>query len=202
MVISTIDFDEFNLYKPFLKEELEKLKFTHFYISKQINFELIEKIKNFDYSKCATALDIINTTKSMLNEGGLEYYIKRFPLMQEQIKKAQELFLNLSKINITKWNDKKLLRAIYASVLDDVIPLGIYHMEQLEFEQMLTAWFMSDLDMTYNKMMKKMSDILNNIEFHPDDNLEEWQALYDKNRYETIKDRYEVNEYSIPIKKY
>ena len=64
MVISTIDFDEFNLYKPFLKEELEKLKFTHFYISKKINSDLIEKMKNFDYSKCETALDIINTTVS------------------------------------------------------------------------------------------------------------------------------------------
>ena len=200
MLMSLIDFDNVNFEKIFLKSEIEKLKFVHFYFPKKVDEQIINKLNEFDFSKCKTTQQIIDEVKKIfLSFGFEEYSIEYFPFKEEQINKAYALLSNLASKDISKFNFD-ILKSVVVNALSNVIPLGMYQTEHLNFEQRFDAWFMPDPYISYNEILESLETIMYGKEYCPINTQSEEYNNFDKNRFESLISFFKTQTGVISIK--
>ena len=199
MLMSLIDFDDVNFEKIFSKSEIEKLKFVHFYFPKKIDEQIINKLKEFDFSKCKTSHQIIKEVeKIFMSFGFTEYSIEYFPFKEEQIDKSYTLLSNLANKDISNSNFD-ILKSVITTALEEVIPLGMYHMEQLNFEQRFDAWFMSDPNISYNEILEKLKNVMYGNQYQPINTPSEEYNNFDKERFESLTTFFKTKNGDISI---
>lgn len=200
MLMSLIDFDDIDFEKIFLKSEIQKLKFIHFYFHKKVDEQIINKLNEFDFSKCKTSQQIIaEAEKIFVSFGFKEYSIGYFPFKEEQINKAYTLLSNLARKDISKF-DFDILKSFIATALQDVIPLGMYQMDHLNFEQRFDAWFMSDPNISYNEILEKLKNIMYGSQYQPINTQSEKYNNFDKERFESLTSFFRTQNGDISIK--
>ena len=200
MLMAMIDFDDFDFNNPYSKSEISKLKFIRFYFNKKVDSTILYELYNFDFSQFNTAVEKITKVQEIFkNHGYLDYSIVSFHLKKEQIDKAYEILSNLHNMDLTKYNPK-ILKSVVANALNDIIPLGMYHIDQLEFEQMFAAWFMSDLNLSYNEILNKFSNITMGKTYESIFTSSEEYNNFDKQRYNTLIELFEIYDGVIPIR--
>ncbi len=202
MFMAMIDFDDFDFNHPYSKLEISKLKFIRFYCNKKMDSTILTELYNFDFKnpyQFNTAAEIIKKVQEIFkNHGYLDYSMVTFPLKKEQIDKAYEILSNLCNIDLTKY-DPKGLKIVIENALNDVIPLGMYHSNQFEFEQIFAAWFMTDPNLSYNEILNKLSNITSGKIYEPICTSSEEYNNFDKQRYNTLIESFEVENGVIPV---
>lgn len=208
MLMSTIDLDDFDFTNPNSKSEISKIKFIHFYFGKKFDSTIINKLCDTDYSQFTTTAEVIKKGQEILKDYGcVDYSIKAFPLKEEQIDKVYEILSNLHNIDFTKFKfediakyKSKFLKLIVGNVVRDVIPLGMYHNDQLEFEQRFAAWFMSDPNLSYNEILNKLNNITLGKKYEPICTNSEEYNNFDKERHDALKKFFQVDDGVIPVR--
>ncbi len=195
---TTFDEEDFSTDRPYLKTNLKKLELLRFYFPKKISNEVVEKIYGVDFSAYNTS-ERIDLIEKILKEHNIIYELKRFPIHDKQVLKLNETLKSFKKLGYRMVDDHKaktynhIRENFIKTIIDDTIPLGLVKEGQLYFELHFAAWFMSDLNLSYNNM----ADILNDIAFAKpyvnSDILHEDYQQFAKNRYEYLSDFYDVD---------
>lgn len=199
LLLSMMDWDAIDFSKLFLKDEIEKLKFIHYYFPKKVDFDTINSMNDFDYSKCKTVSEMLKCTSDILNSSSIPFSIETFPLKKEQIAKSHEILSNLSNKKLNSF-DLDILKKFLSSILSDIIPLGMYHVDQLGFEEMFAIWFMYDSKLSYNQIVSILNDVLSGKEYRPNSNFQGDYSLFDKERYESVQRQFESNNLTISVR--
>lgn len=185
LVAGNIDYDTFDFNNPFDDKNIDDLEFVRIYFDKKIDFSIIKALWESDINEKNTFQEKIDLMISILDANNYtDYHISRYPLNVAQKQKLKILLKNIQKLDITKINEKVLSRSIQ-HLFADVIPLGMFHFDQLCYEQQFASWFM-DPYLSFNEIN---SIIKNGLMVNPYDNSRSFSAEYeafDKERYEML----------------
>lgn len=186
ILMASIDYDSFDFSKPWDDRNFENLEFVQFYFPKKISFDAIQSLYNTDFSMCETSREKFEKASEVLIEHDCNNFrINRYPVTDIQKAKMKSILENLKNIDLNKM-DINALKSSIEHVLDDTIPLGMYHTDQLYYEQQFAAWFMSDENLSYNEILNKIKSICNGEEFVPTKNVSDDYNKFDKERYDAL----------------
>lgn len=191
LIASCVDFDRFDYKQPFDEKNLDNLEFVRIYFNKKIDFVIIDEINNSDINSKMSFQERQNMLISILDKYNYkDYYISRYKLNDAQKKKAGALLNNIKDINVEKENEGILANTI-CHIFSDVIPLGMYHFDQLFYEQQFAAWFM-DPKLSFNEIEHIIHNGLMRKEYIGIDSMSEEYLKFDKVRYEMLSSATDV----------
>ena len=139
------------------------------------------------YRKCANY--VINDENNYT-----DYQIKRYELTYEQKKRLKRTLKRFKTIDVTKIG-QCALRAVIQHLFLDVIPLGMFHFSQFEYEQFFACWFM-DQNLSFNEINTIIQNSLTKKEYTPIESSSPEYLAFDKERYETLLNLSDENLYT------
>ena len=185
LIVGNIDYDKFDFNSPFDDKNIDNLEFVRVYFNKKIDFSIINALWESGINSKDTFQEKIDLLISILDANNYtDFHISRYPLSFEQEKKLKNLLKNIKKLNLEKINKKVLFNSIQ-HLFADVIPLGMFHFDQLCYEQQFAAWFM-DPNISFNEIENIIKNSLIGNQYVSSKSMSEEYLVFDKERYEML----------------
>ncbi len=194
LVAGNIDYDRFDFNNPFDEKNIDNLEFIRLYFNKKLDFSIINAIWESNIDEKNTFQEKLDLLTSILEENNYhDFHISRYPLNDEQKQKLKGLLKNLHNLDVEKI-DKNILFSSISHMFSDVIPLGMFHFDQLCYEQQFASWFM-DPNLSFNEVEGIVKNGLIENKYVGNKNMSEEYEAFDKKRYEMLSSI--PNEYLI-----
>ena len=185
LIVGIIDFDKFDFSKPFDEKNIDCLEFVRIYFDKKVPFPIIKDLWESEIGKKETVKERIDLTVSILNKHNYnDYHILRYPLNISQKKQLKNLLKSTKSMNMEKI-DKGVLSLGIKHLFNDVIPLGMFHYDQLCYEQEFASWFM-DPNLSLNEIESIIENGLTGKPYVANKDMPEEYSKFDKERYEML----------------
>lgn len=185
LVVGNIDYDAFDFDKPFENNNTDNLEFVRIYFDKKVDLSIINALWNSGINEKNNFQEKIDLLVSILGANNYtDFHISRYPLSNEQKEKLKNLLKNIQNLDIEKINKEVLFNSIQ-HLFADVIPLGMFHFNQLCYEQQFASWFM-DPNLSFNEIEIIIKNGLMGKEYVSNKSLSEEYLAFDKERYEML----------------
>lgn len=189
LLLSNFKSDEtFDIDGKDLFNQLDKIKFKHYYFAKKIDREVLNKATEIMEKNIATEEELkekLNAIESLFQNE--KHTVEYFELMPEQKEKIYEAFKQI-RLHYKNGNFKKLgsdyIRHFMHYFLNKTVPLGMYHTTQIRYEEELAMWYVREGNLSYNDVSQKIDEIY----FTYDKKIEQ----NDTNEYSFAEHRYDM----------
>ena len=177
---------DFDLNRDTPEEAAEKIKFRHYYFDKKIPADILDKISTIgeveDVDSLSRKQKIAQIENVLKKE---KYNIQEFSLDKFQKKRAIEYFTIIKKLMAKSLETlgENYYKNVTNYCMSKLIPLGMYHYEQVIYEYLFSVWYMRDIEMTFESIKNQFDKIC----FYNSEVME-YSTNFVKERTEAIND--------------
>lgn len=177
---------DFDLNRDTPEEAAEKIKFRHYYFDKKIPADILDKISTIgeveDVDSLSRKQKIAQIENVLKKE---KYNIQEFSLDKFQKKRAIEYFTIIKKLMAKSLEPlgENYYKNVTNYCMSKLIPLGMYHYEQVIYEYLFSVWYMRDIEMTFESIKNQFDKIC----FYNSEEME-YSTNFVKERTEAIND--------------